>query len=75
MELAKAFGSDNSSKFVNGVLGTAYKKLGIIEDKSHESRDKTKQADEPAKGGEPAKDGKSDKADDVDKGTDSKDNK
>lgn len=27
VELAKAFGSDNSSKFVNGVLGTAYRKL------------------------------------------------
>ena len=27
VELAKAFGSDNSSKFVNGVLGTAYKQL------------------------------------------------
>ena len=25
VELAKAFGSDNSSKFVNGVLGTAYR--------------------------------------------------
>lgn len=24
VELAKAFGSDNSSKFINGVLGTAY---------------------------------------------------
>ena len=24
-ELAKAFGSDNSSKFINGVLGTAFK--------------------------------------------------
>ena len=32
VELAKAFGSDNSSKFVNGVLGTAYKKLGITEE-------------------------------------------
>ena len=31
VELAKAFGSENSSKFVNGVLGTAYKKLGIKE--------------------------------------------
>lgn len=30
VELAKAFGSDNSSKFVNGVLGTAYRTL--IED-------------------------------------------
>ena len=25
VELAKAFGSENSSKFINGVLGTAYK--------------------------------------------------
>ena len=31
VELAKAFGSDNSSKFINGVLGTAYKELGIEE--------------------------------------------
>ena len=29
VELAKAFGSDNSSKFVNGVLGTAY--LTLVE--------------------------------------------
>lgn len=28
VELAKAFGGDNSSKFVNGVLGTALKNLG-----------------------------------------------
>ena len=27
VELAKAFGSDNTSKFVNGVLGTAYRTL------------------------------------------------
>ena len=27
VELAKEFGSDNSSKFVNGVLGSVYKKL------------------------------------------------
>jgi len=32
VELAKAFGSDNSSKFINGVLGTAYRTL--IEEKS-----------------------------------------
>lgn len=34
VELAKAFGSDNSSKFVNGVLGTAYRTLveGAAED-------------------------------------------
>ena len=38
VELAKAFGSDNSSKFINGVLGTAYKKLGITEENNHESK-------------------------------------
>lgn len=27
VELAKSFGSDNSSKFINGVLGTAYRNL------------------------------------------------
>ena len=31
VELAKAFGSDNSSRFINGVLGTAYKQLGLEE--------------------------------------------
>jgi transcription antitermination protein NusB len=35
VELAKAFGSDNSSKFVNGVLGTAYRTL--VEDSSNGS--------------------------------------
>ena len=45
VELAKAFGSENSSKFINGVLGTAYKKLGIVEEKN-EPREKTaKKAD------------------------------
>jgi N utilization substance protein B len=28
VELAKAFGSDNSSKFINGVLGTAFRNVG-----------------------------------------------
>ncbi len=32
VELAKGFGADNSSKFVNGVLGTAAKQLGIVDD-------------------------------------------
>jgi len=32
VELAKAFGSDNSSKFINGVLGTAYRTL--VEEKT-----------------------------------------
>jgi N utilization substance protein B len=36
VELAKAFGSDNSSKFINGVLGTAYRTLveGTTDDSS-----------------------------------------
>lgn len=28
IELAKAFGSDSSGKFINGVLGTIYKEIG-----------------------------------------------
>ncbi len=40
VELAKAFGSENSSKFINGVLGTAYKELGISEESNHGSDDK-----------------------------------
>ena len=40
VELAKAFGSENSSKFINGVLGTAYKQLGIVEEKN-ESKNKS----------------------------------
>ena len=35
VELAKAFGSDNSSKFINGVLGTAYRNIGGEEQKQH----------------------------------------
>ena len=41
VELAKAFGSENSSKFINGVLGTAYKQLGITEENNHESKSKS----------------------------------
>lgn len=41
VELAKAFGSENSSRFVNGVLGTAYKQLGIVEEKDGESKSKS----------------------------------
>ena len=36
VELAKSFGSDNSGKFVNGVLGTAYRTL--VEGSSDESK-------------------------------------
>ena len=38
VELAKAFGSDNSSKFINGVLGTAYRELGIKEEENEPKR-------------------------------------
>ena len=47
VELAKAFGSENSSKFINGVLGTAYKELGITEEDNYEPRNKS-----AGKGGE-----------------------
>ncbi len=57
VELAKAFGAENSSRFINGVLGTAYRELGIVEDQN----DKPK--DEPAK----AKAGQSAKSSDGDK--------
>lgn len=40
IELAKSFGSDNSSKFVNGVLGTAYKTL--VEEPSDDNTTATK---------------------------------
>ena len=44
VELAKAFGSESSSRFVNGVLGTAFKKLGIVIEENDESkRTKNKQ--------------------------------
>ena len=45
VELAKAFGSENSSKFINGVLGTAYKKLGITEENNHGTEKKSIGAD------------------------------
>jgi len=32
VELGKAFGSDNSSKFINGVLGTTFRVLGLGDD-------------------------------------------
>ena len=39
VELAKAFGSDNSSKFINGVLGTAYKLF--VEEQNGEEASRT----------------------------------
>ena len=38
VELAKAFGGDNSSKFINGVLGTIYKNNQEKEDKSTKAK-------------------------------------
>jgi len=38
VELAKAFGSDNSSKFINGVLGTAFRTLVEGESDNAESK-------------------------------------
>ena len=46
VELAKGFGSENSSKFINGVLGTAYKELGI-EEEQHESKKESNKPKEP----------------------------
>jgi N utilization substance protein B len=39
VELGKAFGADNSSRFINGVLGTAYKEL-VKDDKNGNSKAK-----------------------------------
>ena len=39
VELAKAFGSDNSSKFINGVLGTAFKLFVEEQNDQEASRD------------------------------------
>jgi len=52
VELAKAFGSDNSSRFINGVLGTAYKQLGIGEEENHGSNDKKESPTEKPEGGD-----------------------
>ncbi|MBR2803361.1 transcription antitermination factor NusB [Candidatus Saccharibacteria bacterium] len=45
VELAKAFGSDNSSRFINGVLGTAYRKLGIVEEQKDGAKEQAVKKD------------------------------
>ena len=43
VELAKAFGSDNSSRFINGVLGTAFRQIdpeAATKDNNEQSKDK-----------------------------------
>ncbi len=42
VEIAKAFGSDNSSKFINGVLGTAYRAL--VQGESDDATEQTTEA-------------------------------
>ena len=54
VELAKAFGSDNSSKFINGVLGTAFRNLGLG-DGSEEQHGAESKAAKPAEKAKPTK--------------------
>jgi len=59
VELAKAFGSDSSSRFVNGVLGTAFKKLGlVVEEKDESKRNDTKTDSEDSVEGDAKSDAK-----------------
>ena len=39
VELAKAFGGENSSKFVNGVLGTIYRSSDLYEQEAETQKD------------------------------------
>jgi N utilization substance protein B len=47
VELAKSFGADNSSKFINGVLGTVLKQLEAAE--TTQSKPPAKKAKQPTK--------------------------
>ena len=68
VELAKAFGSESSSRFVNGVLGTAFKKLGIVIDEKDESkRTDKKDAEKAGKASEASKTDKTSKTDEASK--------
>lgn len=56
VELAKEFGSENSSRFVNGVLGTAYKQLGINEAEDNgKQQAKSESTTDGAEASKPAK--------------------
>ena len=44
IELAKTYGGENSSKFINGVLGAVYKEIG---EPGKEEKSKNKKSDEP----------------------------
>lgn len=52
VELAKAFGSDNSSKFVNGVLGTTYRQIYEAPNQNHD-QEKSEEAPAEAAPAEP----------------------
>lgn len=47
IELAKTFGGENSSKFVNGVLGAVYKEIGEPGKEQKSKTNKNKKNDEP----------------------------
>ena len=53
VELAKAFGSDNSSKFINGVLGTALKKLHPDFKEKDEQSNQNERSDKASSGEKP----------------------
>jgi len=52
VELAKAFGAENSSKFVNGVLGTAYRQIYEPESASQASSKEQNEQKEVKEGAE-----------------------
>jgi len=49
VELAKSFGGDNSSKFVNGVLGSAFRNIEEAEAASSKTKTKKDPVDEKTK--------------------------
>ncbi|MBR3220269.1 transcription antitermination factor NusB [Candidatus Saccharibacteria bacterium] len=55
VELAKAFGSDNSSKFVNGVLGTAFRNLGLGDSSEEQHGAKKSEEAKPAQSAKQSK--------------------
>ena len=73
VELAKAFGSDNSSRFVNGVLGTAFRQIDPVAAAKDNNEQRTAEKDEqksaensskePEKGPETTEDSTKDSAD------------
>jgi len=42
IELAKNFGGENSGKFVNGVLGTVYREMGLEEEEKNKNNKENK---------------------------------